>query len=240
MKPSASTAGAGAADKARERRNACSADRISSERVENSPDETNESTSWSSLRLHRSAMRASSDASREGSAARERADFPSGALSNTAKNSQVNFCYLNERTFLRKQKLRGLVRLILDVSNRHVSLSNGADRYTALSITRPRFGLLIRLSWFEEARRRGPRDLGPRWHAFVASYPTIRAGIGKRVPGSISGGPGHRRGPAGARRSPACGSVALCALMCITSNDEVKIDTCRVMRLIVLSTRCSP
>ena len=91
MKPSASTGGVGAADIARERRNACSAARMSSERVSNSPFATNESTSWSSLRLHRRAIRASSVPPRRSSASCDDADFRPGALSNTATHRHANY-----------------------------------------------------------------------------------------------------------------------------------------------------
>src|SRR5580658_941364 len=135
MKPSASTAGAGAADKARERRKACSADRISSDRVAYSPDVTNESTSWSSLRLHRSAMRASSVASWGGSLAFGRAGLPSGALSNTAKDFQVNSCYLNKRTPSRKKESSAQLGSVSDVSNRDGIRSNARLLSGPLSIT---------------------------------------------------------------------------------------------------------
>src|SRR5208283_4969803 len=97
MRPSASTAGVGAVDIARERRNACSAARMSSDRVENSPFTTNESTSWSSLRLHRRAMRASSGSSPR-AASEEARDARREALSNTVEQKDGKFLYLNTST----------------------------------------------------------------------------------------------------------------------------------------------
>ena len=68
---------------------------MSSDRLSNSPLLTNVSKSWSSLRLHRRAIRSSSGGRRDGRFGTEASVLVSGVLSNTAERGYAIFCYLN-------------------------------------------------------------------------------------------------------------------------------------------------